>query len=115
VVESPRDVFAFESGAIWGGEYHVLGGLISPLDGVGPEDLHIRELLERVELRPPREVVLALNPSTEGESTSVYLGQILSEKGLSVSRIAYGLPVGGELEYTDPVTLARALEGRKSM
>lgn len=115
VVESPRDVFAFDSGGVWEGEFHVLGGLISPLDGVGPEDLSVRELLERVELRPPEEIVLALNPSTEGESTSVYLADLLGEKGLKVSRIAYGLPVGGELEYTDPVTLARALEGRKTV
>lgn len=115
VVESPRDVFAFQSGAIWNGEFHVLGGLISPLDGVGPEDLHIPELLERVAARPPDEVVLALNPSTEGESTSLYLAGLLGERGISVSRIAYGLPVGGELEYTDPVTLARALEGRRKV
>lgn len=113
VVESPRDVFAFLSGAVWDGQFHVLGGLISPLDGVGPEDLHVAELLARVARRPPEEVVLALNPSTEGESTSLYLQGLLEEQGLKVTRIAYGLPVGGELEYTDPVTLARALEGRK--
>lgn len=113
VVESARDVFAFEGGGVWSGEYHVLGGLLSPLDGVGPEDLHVRELLARVEAQPPEEIVLALNPSTEGESTGIYLADILGARGLKVSRIAYGLPMGGELEYADPVTLARALEGRK--
>lgn len=113
VVADSRDVFAFESGGVWGGEYHVLGGLLSPLDGVGPEDLHVEELLERVKRTRPEEVVLALNPSTEGESTSIYLADILGPLGVAVSRIAYGLPVGSELEYADPVTLARALEGRK--
>ncbi len=113
VVENARDVFAFEAGAVWNGEYHVLGGLLSPLDGIGPEELHVDALLQRVKQQPPEEVVLALNPSTEGESTSVYLSDLLGELGLKVTQIAYGLPMGGQLEFADPVTLARALDGRK--
>lgn len=113
VVSHTRDVFVFERGRIFQGLYHVLEGLISPLDGVGPEDLRIEELLGR--LGEVDEVILALNPSAEGESTSVYLADQIAAKGVSVSQIAYGLPVGGELEFVDEVTLARALAGRRDL
>lgn len=109
-----KDVFVFERGRIFPGVYHVLEGLISPLDGVGPEDIRIEELLKRVS-DSTKEVVLALNPSAEGESTSVYLADLLAEKKIRVSQIAYGLPVGGDLEFVDEVTLARALSGRRDL
>jgi len=115
VVEQARDVFALERGACFRGRYHVLGGVISPLTGVGPENLYIDGLLSRLRDGIVTEVVLALNPSTEGETTSMYLAELIKPSGLSVTRIAYGLPVGGELEFSDPVTLARALEGRRSL
>lgn len=115
VVADPKDVFVFERSGVWAGRYHVLGGLVSPLDGVGPEDLRVAGLLERAAEAQVEEVVLALPPSTEGEATSVYLSGALADAGVSVTRIAYGLPVGAELEFADPVTLLRALEGRKAL
>lgn len=115
VVEAARDVFVFERGGVWSGRYHVLEGLVSPLDGVGPEDLRVRELEERVEAGAFEEVVLGLNPSAEGEATGIYIADLLAEHGVPVTRIAYGLPVGGELEFADPVTLQRALEGRRGV
>ena len=115
VVGQARDVFALERGAIYRGRYHVLGGVISPLSGIGPDELTIDALVERLKSGEIDEVVLALNPSTEGETTSMYLADIIRPLKINVTRIAYGLPVGGELEFSDPVTLARALEGRRSL
>jgi len=115
VVEQARDVFALERGAVFSGRYHVLGGVISPLSGIGPEELSIDSLMGRLQGSEIREIVLALNPSTEGETTSMYLARLIRPLGKTVTRIAYGLPVGGELEFSDPVTLARALEGRRDI
>jgi recombination protein RecR len=115
VVEEPLDVLAVERTGAFRGQYHVLHGALSPIDGVYPEKLRVVELLERVRTEPPREIILATNPSLEGENTAAYLHQQLLQTGVSITRLARGLPVGGDLEYTDEVTLARALEGRRSM
>ena len=114
VVADSRDLLALERTREYKGAYHVLGGLISPMDGVGPELLHVQPLVERVDREDITEVILALTPSVEGDTTSLYLARLLRSFTL-VSRIAYGLPVGSELEYADEVTLARALEGRRRM
>ncbi len=114
MVADSRDLLALERTREFSGRYHVLGGLISPMDGVGPELLQIRPLLERLEAEGAAEVILALTPSVEGDTTSLYLARLL-RPFTSVSRIAYGLPVGSELEYADAVTLARAFEGRRPM
>ena len=115
VVEEPLDVQAIERTREYRGRYHVLHGAISPMDGVGPDDLRIRELLERVSAGGVREVILATNPSLEGENTAMYIQKKLAGSGVRVTRLARGLPVGGDLEYADEVTLARALEGRREM
>jgi len=115
VVEDPRDVLAMERTREYRGHYHVLHGAISPLDGVGPDDLKIAELLRRVQGGGVEEVIVATNPRVEGEATAIYLAKILKPLGLKVTRIAHGLPVGGDLEYADEVTLAKALEGRREM
>ena len=115
VVEEPLDVLAVERTGAFRGQYHVLHGALSPIDGIYPEKLRIVELVERVRLGQPREIILATNPSLEGENTAAYIHQQLLRLGISVTRLARGLPVGGDLEYTDEVTLARALEGRRSM
>lgn len=115
VVEDPRDVLAMERTREYKGLYHVLHGAISPLDGVGPDDLKIAELLRRVQDGGVEEVIIATNPRVEGEATAIYLAKILKPLGLRVTRIAHGLPVGGDLEYADEVTLAKALEGRREM
>jgi len=112
VVADPGDLLALEKVGWFKGQYHVLGGLLSPLEGVGPEDLRIRELLERVKAEGIQEVILALNPSMEGEATTTYLGQELKPLGVKVSRIAYGLPMGGDIKYTDQQTLKEALNHR---
>jgi recombination protein RecR len=112
VVADSRDLLAMERTREYHGAYHVLGGLISPMDGVGPELLQIQPLVERVDREGTGEVILALTPSVEGDTTSLYLARLL-RPFTAVSRIAYGLPVGSELEYADEVTLARALEGRR--
>ena len=114
VVADSRDLLALERTREFKGSYHVLGGLISPMDGVGPELLKIQPLVERVDRDGITEVILALTPSVEGDTTSLYLARLL-KPFTQVSRIAYGLPVGSELEYADEVTLARALEGRRRM
>jgi recombination protein RecR len=111
VVEEPNDVMAVEKTNEFRGLYHVLGGSLSPLDGIGPEDLKIRELLVRVNAEVT-EVILALNPNVEGEATTIYLTRLLKPLGVKVSRIARGIPVGGDLEFADEATLTRALEGR---
>lgn len=113
VVETPRDVAALERTREYNGLYHVLHGAISPLEGIGPEDIKIRELLARVAEEPVEEVILATNPTIEGEATAMYLARVFKPTGIKVSRIAYGIPVGGDLEYVDEVTLLKAMEGRK--
>jgi len=113
VVEEPTDVLALERVHAYGGLYHVLGGALSPLRDVGPERLNVRELMARVRAGGFREVILATNPNVEGEATAVFLSRLLKEAGAHVSRLARGLPAGGDLEYTDDLTLQRALEDRR--
>lgn len=115
VVEDARDIAAMERTREFKGLYHVLQGAISPLDGVGPDDLRIAELLRRLAGSGVREVIVATNPRVEGEATALYLSKVLKPLGVRVTRIAHGLPVGGDLEYADEVTLARALEGRREL
>lgn len=115
VVEGVPDLLAVERTHEFRGRYHVLHGALSPLDGVGPGDLKIRELLVRLEREPADEVVIATNPDVEGEATALYLKKLLSPSGVKVTRIAQGLPMGGDLEYADQVTLARALAGRREL
>ena len=115
VVESVPDLVAIERTHEFRGRYHVLHGALSPLDGVGPSDLRIRELLVRLEKDPAEEVVVATNPTVEGEATALYLVKLLKPAGLKVTRIAQGVPMGGDLEYADQVTLARALAGRREI
>jgi recombination protein RecR len=115
VVEEPLDVMAVERTREYRGLYHVLHGAISPMDGVGPEDLRIRELIERVANGSVTEVILATNPSLEGENTSMYIQRKLAAQPIKITRLARGLPMGGDLEYADEVTLARAFEGRREM
>jgi recombination protein RecR len=115
VVEEPLDILSIERSGSYKGLYHVLHGAISPMDGIGPEDLKIAELLGRMRSGEVTEVILATNPNLEGEATSMYLSRLLSPLGIRVTRLARGLPVGGDLEYADDVTLARALEGRQEM
>jgi recombination protein RecR len=113
VVEEPKDVVAIERTREFRGRYHVLGGAISPIDGVGPDDLRIRELLARLADGSVTELILATDPNLEGEATATYLARMVSSLGLRVTRLASGLPVGGDLEYADEVTLGRAFEGRR--
>jgi len=115
VVEDPRDVIALERTREFRGKYHVLHGAISPLDGIGPDELKITELVARVQSTGTEEVIVATNPRVEGEATAIYLARLLKPLGVRVTRIAHGLPVGGDLEYADEVTLARALEGRRDL
>jgi recombination protein RecR len=115
VVEEPLDVLAVERTGQYDGLYHVLHGAISPVDGVGPEDLRIAELVERLRRKPVEEVILATNPNLEGESTAMYISLQLAPLGVRVTRLAHGLPMGGDLEYADEVTLTRALEGRREI
>ncbi len=115
VVEEPNDLLAMERTGEYRGRYHVLLGALSPLDGIGPEDLKVRELLARLEAGGVDEVILATNPNVEGEATALYLARLLRPLGVRVTRIARGLPVGGDLEYADQVTLSKALEGRREI
>lgn len=115
VVEEPRDVVAVEKTGEFRGTYHVLQGAISPIDGIGPEQLRVRELVERIGKEEVSEVILATDPDIEGETTALYVARLLKPLGLRVTRIASGLPVGGDLEYADEVTLGRALEARREM
>ena len=115
VVEDPADLIAVENSQEFKGQYHVLHGNISPLDGVGPDALRIKELLERLKAGGVREVIVATNPTMDGEATALYLSKVIKPLGIAVTRIARGLPVGGDLEYTDVVTLGKALEGRREI
>ena len=115
VVEDPRDVFAFERTHEFEGTYHVLHGVISPMNGVGPEDITIKELLARMADGTVQEVIMATNPTVEGEATAMYISRLLKPMGITVSRLAYGVPVGADLEYADEVTLTKALEGRRTL
>lgn len=113
VVEHPKDVIAMEKTREFKGRYHVLHGAISPMEGIGPDELRVRELVTRLGDQPPREIVLATSSSLEGEATALYLARLLKPMGFKVTRIARGLPMGGDLDYTDEMTLAKALEGRQ--
>lgn len=115
VVENPRDVVALERTRDYNGSYHVLHGVISPLNGIGPDQLRIKELLSRVQEDIVKEVIMATNPTVEGEATAMYISRLLKPLGIRVTRLAYGIPVGGDLEYADEVTLSRALEGRSEL
>ena len=114
VVEEAPDIVSVEKTGEFRGRYHVLGGAISPIDGIGPDDLHLQELLSRISTDGVREVIVATNPNVEGEATAMYLARLLVPVGVKVTRIASGLPVGGDLEYADEVTLGRAFAGRRS-
>lgn len=115
VVEDPRDVVAMERTQEYNGVYHVLHGAMSPLNGIGPEQLTIKQLLSNIQNHSVSEVIMATNPTVEGETTSMYISKLLKPLGIKVTRLAYGIPVGGDLEYADEVTLLRALEGRSEM
>ncbi|MBA2873208.1 recombination protein RecR [Anoxybacillus calidus] len=115
VVQDPKDVIAMEKMKEYNGLYHVLHGAISPMDGIGPEDIKIPELLKRLQDDTVQEVILATNPNIEGEATAMYISRLLKPTGIKITRIAHGLPVGGDLEYADEVTLSKALEGRREL
>jgi recombination protein RecR len=115
VVAEPKDLVAIERSGRFQGKYHVLGGLISPLDGLGPESLRIKELLVRLEKGQFTELILAISPTTEGEATNIYLGRLLKPFALKVTRLAYGLPIGADMDYADEATLAKAFEGRREL
>lgn len=115
VVEDARDVISMEKMREFRGGYHVLGGTISPMDGVGPDDIRIRELMDRLDKENITEVILATNPDVEGEATAVYISKLLKQRGVRATRIAHGIPIGGNLEYVDEMTLLKAVEGRREM
>lgn len=115
VVAEAKDVYAIERTGAFKGRYHVLGGLISPMDGIGPAQLHVKELVERIGREAPTEIILATNPNAEGEATALYLSRLVQPLGVTVTRLAYGLPIGGDLDYADEITLAKALEGRTAI
>lgn len=115
VVEEPKDVLSIEKTREYRGQYHVLHGALSPIDGIGPEDLKLKNLLERLHSGAVREVILATNPNVEGEATAIYLARLLKPLGIKVSRIALGVPVGSDLEFADEVTMSKALEGRREI
>lgn len=115
VVESPRDVVAMERIREYKGLYHVLHGVISPLDGIGPDDINMKSLIKRIGEGKTKEVILATNPDVEGEATAMYIAKLIKPMGIKTTRIAHGLPVGGDLEYADEVTLAKSLEGRREI
>ncbi len=115
VVAEAKDIYAIERTGVFKGRYHVLGGLISPMDGIGAAQLRVKELIERIRRHPFTEVIIATNPNAEGEATALYLSRLLQPLSLAVSRLAYGLPIGGDLDYADEVTLGKALEGRRAI
>ena len=115
VVESPRDVSAMERIKEFQGLYHVLHGAISPMDGIGPEDINLKQLIVRLQQNDVKEVILATNPNIEGEATAMYTARLIKPAGIKVTRIAHGVPVGGDLEYADEITLSKAMEGRREL
>ena len=115
VVRDPKDMMAMEKTREFSGRYHILHGIISPMDGVGPDDIRIKELIDRVPKEQVKEVILATNPDIEGEATASYISRLLKPMGVKVTRIAHGIPIGGNLEYVDEITLSKALEGRREM
>ena len=115
VVEDPRDVAAMEKTKEFNGKYHVLNGVISPMDGIGPDMIRIKELIQRLSNQDVKEIIMATNPTIEGEATAMYIARLLKPMGIKVTRIAHGLPVGGDLEYADEVTLLKAVEGRREL
>ena len=115
VVAEAKDIFALERTSAFNGRYHVLGGLISPMDGIGPAQLRVKELIERIGSNGYEELIVATNPNAEGEATALYLSRLVNPLGVLVTRLAYGLPIGGDLDYADEVTLAKAIEGRRTL
>ena len=115
VVAEAKDIYALERTGVYKGHYHVLGGLISPMDGIGPAQLRVKELVDRIGAEHPCEIIIATNPNAEGEATALYLSRLLTPLGVTVTRLAYGLPIGGDLDYADEVTLAKAIEGRRTL
>lgn len=115
VVESPRDVAAMERIREYNGQYHVLHGVISPMEGIGPEDINLKSLIARLQTSDVKELIIATNPNIEGEATAMYIARLIKPAGIRVSRIAHGIPVGGDLEYADEVTLLKSLEGRRPL
>jgi recombination protein RecR len=115
VVAEAKDIYALERTSAYNGRYHVLGGLISPMDGIGPAQLRIKELIERIGAQAFDELIVATNPNAEGEATALYLSRLIGPLGVLVTRLAYGLPIGGDLDYADEVTLAKAIEGRRTL
>ena len=115
VVESPKDVVAIERIREYRGQYHVLHGVISPMDGIGPEEINLKPLILRLQQEDVEEVILATNPNIEGEATAMYIARLLKPSGIKVSRIAHGIPVGGDLDYSDEVTIMKAMEGRRTL
>ena len=115
VVESPRDVAAIERMKEFRGQYHVLHGAVSPMDGIGPEDINLKSLIQRLQTEEIEELILATNPTIEGEATAMYIARLIKPAGIRVSRIAHGVPVGGDLDYTDEITLSKAMEGRRQL
>lgn len=115
VVAEAKDIYSLERTLAYKGRYHVLGGLISPMDGIGPGQLRVKELIGRIGSEKPTEVIIATNPNAEGEATALYLSRLIAPLGVEVTRLAYGLPIGGDLDYADEMTLAKALEGRRTL
>ncbi len=115
VVENPRDVMAMERIREYNGQYHVLHGVISPMEGIGPEDINLKSLITRLQANDVKELIVATNPNIEGEATAMYIARLIKPAGIKVSRIAHGIPVGGDLEYADEVTLLKSLEGRRQI
>jgi recombination protein RecR len=115
VVESPKDVAAIERMREFKGQYHVLHGAISPMDGIGPEDINLKALIIRLQNSDVKEIILATNPNIEGEATAMYIARLIKPSGIKVSRIAHGVPVGGDLDYADEITLSKAMEGRREL
>lgn len=115
VVAEPKDLMAIERSGEYNGKYHVLGGMISPLDGIGPDNLRIKELIGRLRKENIREIILAISPTTEGEATNIYLAKLIKPLGISLTRVAYGLPIGADMDYADEATLSKALQGRKEI
>jgi recombination protein RecR len=115
VVAEAKDIYALERTSAYNGRYHVLGGLISPMDGIGPAQLRVKELIERIGANGYEELIVATNPNAEGEATALYLSRLVGPLGVLVTRLAYGLPIGGDLDYADEVTLAKAIEGRRTL